>query len=237
MEPESGLGAAGCEDKAFGVCCAGAVHASRATAKEFKTARPRIPIPSYVTADGRETLRATSLQFCYAAMPSGTGWAQWAQRLASMGISLRHSGHFLVVGSAGAGALRIRATNRFTGVTTKKYTAAATNTNDTPALTKSPRANMLPLTVNLIAEKSGLPTTAAISGVSRSLVKAETTEANAAPITTPTAMSITLPRRMNCLNPLSMWPSLKSDHFTADKGCRQVYARLGRVSDASDSHR
>src|ERR1700692_2950808 len=65
-------------------------------------------------------------------------------------------------------------------------------------------ANRLPLTVNLMAEKSGFPAIAAISGVSRSLVKADTTEAKAAPITTPTAISITLPRRMNCLNPLSL---------------------------------
>jgi hypothetical protein len=32
---------------------------------------------------------------------------------------------------------------------------------------KSPRAKTLPFTVNLIADKSGLPTSAAISGVSR----------------------------------------------------------------------
>src|SRR5438067_4340824 len=69
---------------------------------------------------------------------------------------------------------------------------------------KSPTAKMLPLIVNLIAEKSGLPTIAARKGVNRSLVKAPTTLANAAPITTPTAMSTTLPRRMNCLKPLSM---------------------------------
>ena len=49
-----------------------------------------------------------------------TGCAQWAQRRASMGISLMHSGHFLVVGSAGAGAFRIRYTKAFTGTTTKK---------------------------------------------------------------------------------------------------------------------
>src|SRR5437773_8401606 len=58
--------------------------------------------------------------------------------------------------------------------------------------------------VKLMAEKSGLPTIAAIRGVSRSLVKAVTTVAKAAPMTTPTAISTTLPRRMNCLKPLSM---------------------------------
>lgn len=79
----------------------------------------------------------------------------------------------------------MRATKALTGVTTKKYTAAATNRNETSALMKSPTANTLPFTVKLMAEKSGLPTSAAISGVSKSLVKAETTVANAAPITTP----------------------------------------------------
>ena len=54
-----------------------------------------------------------------AALPT-CGCAQWAHRRASIGISLRHSEHFLVVGSAGAGSLRIRATSAFTGVTTKK---------------------------------------------------------------------------------------------------------------------
>ena len=44
---------------------------------------------------------------------------QWADRRALTGISLRQSGHFLVVGSAGAGALRIRGTKASTGVTTK----------------------------------------------------------------------------------------------------------------------
>src|SRR5215469_11458937 len=71
---------------------------------------------------------------------------------------------------------------------------------------KSPSAKTLPLMVKLIAEKSGLPTMAAISGVSRSLVNAPTTVANAAPTTTPTAISTTFPRRMNCLNPLSIRP-------------------------------
>ena len=59
-------------------------------------------------------------QYPYAACATPTGCPQSAHRRASIGISLRHSGHFLVVGSAGAGALRIRATSMFTGVTTKK---------------------------------------------------------------------------------------------------------------------
>src|ERR1700687_2555326 len=127
-----------------------------------------------------------------------------------MGTSLRHSGHFLVVGSAGAGALRMRAIKALIGVTTKKYTAAATSTNDTTALTKSPTGNGVPLMAKLMEEKSGLPTSAAMSGVSKSLVKAVTTDPKAAPMTTPTARSTTLPRRMNCLNPLSMGWNLQN---------------------------
>src|SRR5580692_1207945 len=196
MEPASGFGAV-CNGAGFTACCACKEQASRAAAEILKSARANRPMFPMLQQKGRsETLQATFLQSSlYAAIPRGTGCAQCAQRLASMGISLRHSGHFLVVGSAGAGALRIRATRRFTGVTTKKYTAAATSRKDTPALTKSPMANMLPLMVNLMAEKSGFPTIAAINGVSRSFVKADTTEANAAPITPPTAISITLPRR------------------------------------------
>src|SRR5713101_4182422 len=55
----------------------------------------------------------------YAALPI-TGSEQWLQRRASIGISLKHSGHFLVVGSAGTGSLRVRATSALIGVTTKK---------------------------------------------------------------------------------------------------------------------
>src|ERR1700682_5362013 len=58
-------------------------------------------------------------QATYAALPI-TGSEQWLQRRASIGISLRHSGHFLVVGSAGTGSLRVRATRALIGVTTKK---------------------------------------------------------------------------------------------------------------------
>ena len=62
----------------------------------------------------------------------------------------------------------MRAIKALIGVTTKKYTAAATSTNATAALMKSPTGNGVPLMVKLIEEKSGLPTMAAISGVSRS---------------------------------------------------------------------
>src|SRR5579872_4384502 len=121
-----------------------------------------------------------------------------------MGISLRHSGHFLVVGSAGGGSLRMRAINQLIGTTTKKYTAAAIRTKEMAALTKSPIGNVVQRTVNLRLKQSGLPTTSAISGVRKPLVSSVTTPPKAAPITTPTAISTTFPRRMNFLNPSSI---------------------------------
>src|SRR5919108_3414164 len=87
---------------------------------------------------------------------------QKAHRRAAIGTSLRHSGHFFVVGSGGASPRRKRAMSAFTGTTTKKYTAAAMRRNDTSALMKSPIRNLLPLTSKAIVEKSGLPTMAAI---------------------------------------------------------------------------
>jgi hypothetical protein len=58
--------------------------------------------------------------------------------------------------------------------------------------------------VNLSAEKSGRPTMAAMGGVSRSLTKALTTLPKAAPMTTATARSTTLPGNMKSRKPLSM---------------------------------
>src|SRR5581483_660523 len=78
--------------------------------------------------------------------------------------------------------------------------------NETSALRKSPIGNLLPLTVKTIAEKSGLPTMAAISGVSRSFTKAVTTAPKAAPMTTATARSTTLPRIRNCRKPFMQPP-------------------------------
>src|SRR5580658_9803438 len=86
-----------------------------------------------------------------AALPR-TGCAQKAQRRASMGISLRHSGHFFVVGSAGAGSFFIREINQLTGTTTKKYTAAAIRTKEMTALTKSPIGKVVPRMANLRLE-------------------------------------------------------------------------------------
>ena len=51
---------------------------------------------------------------------SANGCAQNAQRRAAIGTSLRHSGHFFVVGSAGASPLRRLAASAFMGATTKK---------------------------------------------------------------------------------------------------------------------
>src|SRR5688500_5135241 len=66
---------------------------------------------------------------------------QKAQRRAAIGTSLRHSGHFFVVGSGGASPRLKRAVSVFTGTITKKYTAAAMRRNATSALMKSPTRN------------------------------------------------------------------------------------------------
>ena len=54
------------------------------------------------------------------------------------------------------------------------------------------------------AEKSGLCTTAAINGLMISATSALTMAVNAAPMTTATARSTTLPRRTKSRNPLSI---------------------------------
>src|SRR5690349_16561832 len=85
---------------------------------------------------------------------SVSGEVQKAQRRAAIATSLRHSGHFLLVGSGAASPRRIRARSVFIGSTMKKYTAAAMRMNEITALMKSPIGNLLPLIVNSIAEKS-----------------------------------------------------------------------------------
>src|SRR6187401_2953490 len=115
------------------------------------------------------------------------GDVQKRQRFAAIGTSLKHSGHCLIAGSGGAAPRLARATRVFTGTITKKYTAIAISRNDTSALMNSPMRNLLPLIVNVIAEKSGTCTIAAMSGVSRSLTSAATTVPNAPPMTTATA--------------------------------------------------
>src|SRR5437588_11472836 len=121
-----------------------------------------------------------------------------------MGISLAHSGHFLVVGSAGTALRAARAFQAFMGATIKKYTAAATSRKLISAFRKMPYEITAPFTVTLKAEKSGLPTIAAISGVRMLVTKEVTTAPKAAPMTTATARSITLPRITNWRNPLNI---------------------------------
>src|SRR5579864_7767202 len=130
-----------------------------------------------------------------------TTCVQCAHRFASRGMSLKHSGHFLVVGAAAGSSLCIRAINQFTGTTTKKYTAAAISKKEMTALIKSPTRNTLPRMSYLRLEKSGSFTSAPMNGVNKPFVSEPTTPPNAAPITTPTAISTTFPRRMNFLNP------------------------------------
>jgi hypothetical protein len=60
---------------------------------------------------------------------------------------------------------------------------------------------MLP---SLRAEKSGWPPSIPITGVMRSLTRESTTAPKAAPMMTPTARSMTLPRATKSRNPFSM---------------------------------
>jgi hypothetical protein len=62
---------------------------------------------------------------------------QNAHRFAAFGISLGHSGHARA-GSSSSGSLRRRDASAFTGLTTKKNTAAATERNVITASMKSP---------------------------------------------------------------------------------------------------
>lgn len=142
-----------------------------------------------------------------------TTWAQCEQRLASSGISLKHSLHFLVVGSAG-GSLRERAINIFIGFITKKKIAAATSTNEISALMKCPYINLLPFIENDSPLKLGTLATADMNGVKRSETSAVTIVPNAAPITTPTAKSTTFPLSKNCLNSFSIKKYLATNNVS-----------------------
>ena len=67
-----------------------------------------------------------------------------------------------------------------------------------------PYLNALPLIVNVSAEKSGWPKIAAMSGVRMLATNAVITAPKAAPMTTATARSTTLPRMMKSRNPLNI---------------------------------
>src|SRR5260370_39428658 len=73
---------------------------------------------------------------------------------------------------------------------------------------KSPIGNTVPLIAKEIPVKSGLPARSAMMGLMMSLTRAVTIVPNAAPMTTPTARSTTLPRKINCLKPDIIWASL-----------------------------
>ncbi len=65
--------------------------------------------------------RFTAGSACGSKGPRYFCWlVQNAHRLAAIGMSLRHSGHFFVVGSGGTSPRFIRAINALTGTTTKK---------------------------------------------------------------------------------------------------------------------
>jgi hypothetical protein len=95
--------------------------------------------------------------------------------------------------------------SKFIGFTIKKNTEAATRIKEIKALIKCPYMNLLLFIVKARSEKSGTLATAATSGVSKSDTIAETIVPKAAPMTTPTAKSTTLPLNKNCLNSLSIY--------------------------------
>src|SRR5216683_4071592 len=80
-------------------------------------------------------------------------------------------------------------------------------TKATITLKKSPYRNLLWLTVKKRPEKSGLPNSAAMIGVIKSLTKPVTTAPKAMPMTMPTAMSTRLPLSKKVLKPLPIPPS------------------------------
>ncbi len=88
-----------------------------------QAAQVEVPVwgraPSPVQAERKLGSSRTVAATLYAAFPATT-CVQKLHRRASIGISLEHSGHFFVVGSAGAGAFRVRAMSALIGVTTKK---------------------------------------------------------------------------------------------------------------------
>jgi hypothetical protein len=98
----------------------------------------------------------------------------------------------------------MRAVSALTGTTTKKDMAADISRKETTALMKSPIMNLLLFTSKMMAEKSGFSAIAAMSGVIRSFTRAVTTAPQAAPMTTATARSITLPRIKNYRKPFSI---------------------------------
>src|SRR5882762_8460771 len=73
---------------------------------------------------------------------------------------------------------------------------------------KSPIGNTVPRIAKEILVKSGLPTRSAMMGLMMSLTSAVMIVPNAAPMTTPTARSTTLPRKINCLKPDNIRDSL-----------------------------
>src|SRR3989344_8125433 len=100
-----------------------------------------------------------------------TGCVQCEQRFAPIGISLKHSAHFLVVGSAG-GPLRDLPTRMFIGLTTKKNMAEATNANEMMVFMKCPYLNSPPLTVKTSPLRSGTRAIAEMKGVRMSATSA-----------------------------------------------------------------
>src|SRR2546429_7991514 len=88
-------------------------------------------------------LRGRVVKVCpsvsYAAWAELNGEVQWAQRRASIGAPILHLGHFLVVGSAGAGALGMRGARGVVGGNPKKENPAAARKKQKAAVMEAPR--------------------------------------------------------------------------------------------------
>ena len=92
------------------------------------------------------------------------------------------------------------------GRTKKKYSTAAVIRKVITALMKAPQSRTWPPPIFTLPPNSPPPPTRWMIGLINELVNPVTTAVNAAPITMPTARSMTLPRMMKSLKPLSIDP-------------------------------
>src|SRR4051794_3410473 len=90
--------------------------------------------------------------------------------------------------------------------------------------------------VKVSALKSGLPTIAAINGVKMFATSEVTSAPNAAPITTATARSTTLPRKMNSRNSFSMLVRFATSAPTPSVPGAQVHGGEQVLARAEAAH-
>lgn len=125
---------------------------------------------------------------------SGNWEVQCGQRVALISISLIQNGHFLVVGAAGSSFLAPREVTLFTALSRQKRMKAMMMKFTTDAMNED--ANPDTSWSVYVAP----PVSTLRIGLMKLSVKEVTIPEKAPPIITPTAMSMTLPRRANALN-------------------------------------